>query len=154
MWSLSQIFNTSGTSVAIARLASLSICCPMSPVPLFCYHISTCPWCKCAPTCNANTLLLLLENEAYGPQNLGFAELLERCRADFSSWATSNNVRHPQRGLPPKLVVRMESGAYMTCKGWNSQMVAEYLASRYLSIWKRDLPLPGRILCLSGQESF
>ena len=97
-------------------------------------------------TCNASTLLLLLEKEAYGPSNLGLAELLERCHADFSMWATSHNVRHSQRGFTPRLVVKKESGAYMTCKGWNSQMITEYLASCYLSIWKRELPLPGRIL--------
>ena len=97
-------------------------------------------------TCNASAMLYLLEKGAYGPPSLGLAELLERCHADFISWATSNKIRHSQRRFTTQLVIKKESGAYMTTKGWNSQMVTDFLAHCFLSIWRRELPLPGRSL--------
>lgn len=80
-----------------------------------------------------------------GDPALSLEQLLENSYADFVACARLNSIKHSQRKFHPNFVIKKESGAYMTSKGWNSKLLLHWLGDCSRRAFEKDLNVPGRV---------
>ena len=94
-------------------------------------------------TANGASLAMLLELQVFGGSDVDLRVRLRTAYASFKAWLKDVGVRSSQKCFTPKMLFKPQHGAYLSCKGWNSRLIAAWLAEQC----KSTLELRGNDPC-------
>ncbi|CAE6956176.1 unnamed protein product [Symbiodinium sp. CCMP2592] len=98
-------------------------------------------------TANGGAMACLLDMAWWGLPDVDIKIRLQEAWADFCDWKSANKVTCSQRPFTPGMLYKAKHGAYMSCKGFNSRILASWLASEAQKAWQGTAN-PSDELCL------
>ena len=110
---------------------------PISPLILLrAFHVGVLQWCLLHNlhlgllwTANGASMDLLLGLGIFDqPPGLPLARQLQDAYAMFKDWLKAVGAQSSQRCFTIKMVCKARHGAYMSCMGWNSRLLAAWMA--------------------------
>ncbi|CAE7562336.1 unnamed protein product [Symbiodinium sp. CCMP2592] len=118
------------------------------------FHPSKITWCLLHNlylgllwTANGGAMACLLDMAWWGLPDVDIRLRLQKAWADFCDWKSANKVTCSQRQFTPGMLYKAKHGAYMSCKGFNSRVLASWLASEAQKAWQGTAN-PSDELCL------
>ena len=79
-------------------------------------------------TANGGALAMLLEMQVFGGPDVDLRFRLRRAYSHFKAWMKEVGARSSQKCFTLKMLYKAQHGAYLSCKGWNSRLIAAWLA--------------------------
>ena len=110
---------------------------PTSPLILLRgFHVGLLQWCLVHNlhlgllwTANGASMSLLLQLGTFDQvPGMKLALKLQYAYTMFKAWLKSNGMQSSQRCFTTRMIFKARRGAYMSCKGWNSKLLAAWMA--------------------------
>ena len=86
-------------------------------------------------TANGGAMDYLLNAGVWGSPRLALKTRLTKAYLQFKLWRKQHRIRCSQRQFTKKMLYKKGHGAYLSAKGWNSRIVACWLADVCSATW-------------------
>ena len=124
-------------------LEAVSSATPSPLILLRRFDVSMIQWCLLHTlhigllfTANGGALSFLLEELGmWSPPGADFRLRLRTAHAEFKAWLKRHHIPCSQRPFTVNMLYKASHGAHLSCKGWNSRIVAAWLSEVCYKAW-------------------